>query len=332
VNLNDLTDEGGLQQDEWSLSAPTFGKDGQLAVVGWGGKRTKNSDKYYILKCAHCSKDSELFGEGFFQSIKSNLIKDKLPCGCSRFTKWSRYQYTVLCKRKAEELGYKFLDFVGEWKGASTKIKMLCEKHGEWTSGIVSAMVGAGNGCPECRNVAITEMSTKGDEVMVESFFNSDGFHPDTKFWRSERLRKSGHKGYWFMSCPDCGQVGESISSNLQRGCRPCACSKHRQQECYINLIIEGENPVAIKFGVARDASQRVDHQCRTSNYTVKQHSVYQFPDVASCKKAERECRQELECGVVLRRDMPDGYTETTWVYNLEKIIQIYERNGGTIA
>lgn len=45
--------------------------------------------------------------------------------------------------------------------------------------------------------------------------------------------------------------------------------------------------------------------------------------------KAERECLQELECGVVLKRDMPDGYTETTWYYNLEKIIQIYERNGG---
>jgi hypothetical protein len=26
---------------------------------------------------------------------------------------------------------------------------------------------------------------------------------------------------------------------------------------------------------------------------------------------------------------MPDGYTETTWVYNLDKIVEIYERNGG---
>jgi hypothetical protein len=28
---------------------------------------------------------------------------------------------------------------------------------------------------------------------------------------------------------------------------------------------------------------------------------------------------------------MRDGWSETTWVYNLERIIEIYERNGGII-
>lgn len=88
---------------------------------------------------------------------------------------------------------------------------------------------------------------------------------------------------------------------------------------------------VAIKFGIANNSKQRMKQQSSKSIYTLKQHSVYTFRSVEECKKAERECRQELECGVVLKRDMSDGYTETTWVYNIDRIIEIYERNGGII-
>jgi hypothetical protein len=53
---------------------------------------------------------------------------------------------------------------------------------------------------------------------------------------------------------------------------------------------------------------------------------------VEQCKKAERECKKELETGVVLKRDMPDGYSETTWAYNIGKVKDIYERNGGVLV
>ena len=37
ANLEDLIDpEYGLQQDEWSLTRPRFGTEGQLEVIGWG--------------------------------------------------------------------------------------------------------------------------------------------------------------------------------------------------------------------------------------------------------------------------------------------------------
>ena len=39
MNLEDLIDENGLQQDEWSLTNPVFGEDGQLEVVGYNGKK-----------------------------------------------------------------------------------------------------------------------------------------------------------------------------------------------------------------------------------------------------------------------------------------------------
>ena len=69
MNLEDLIDENGLQQDEWSLSRPTFGETGQLEVVGWSGKNKKGKGaKYYIVMCSKCSSDSELFNGGYFKT------------------------------------------------------------------------------------------------------------------------------------------------------------------------------------------------------------------------------------------------------------------------
>lgn len=335
MNLEDVLDPNyGLQQDEWSLTKPRFGEDGQLAVIGWSGRQ--RTHKYYILKCIKCSHDSELFGEGYFKSLKGSIIKGQSPCGCSKRLHWSKEQYRVLCSRKATELGHTFLGFVGEWKAQKTKIKMLCEKHGEWSSGIINNLINKGYGCPRCKDDAIAEAvgvrSTKPDDVMIDSFRKSGGFHPDTQFWRSERKDNQEYKRYWYVSCPECNQIGESISSSLQKGKRPCACSPMRQQEAYINWVVDDHNTVvAIKFGVANNSKHRIKQQDSRSAYTLKQHCIHQFPSVQQCKQAERECLQELETGVILKRDFPDGYTETTWVCNLERIIQIYERNGGSV-
>ena len=329
MNLEDLLDENGLQQDEWSLTAPTFGKEGQLQVIGWARKNSQNN-KYYILKCIKCSKDYELFGDGYFKSLKGSLITGRVPCGCALNPRWSKEQHFIRCSRKAEELNYLFLGFHGKWLARKTKISMMCSDHGIWNTGDISNLNIGNNGCPTCALENISKLNSKTDDVMIASFFASGAFHPDSKFWRSARLTKSGYRQYWYMSCPECEEIADSTSTDLQRGHRPCLCSKNRQKEAYINLLVDdNNNTVSIKFGVAVDSKERTKKQNRASTYDVQQYSVYAFTSVQSCRKAERECKQQLECGVVLKRDMPDGYTETTWAYNLEKIIEIYERNGG---
>jgi len=328
MNLVDLLDENGLQQDEWSLTKPVFGKEGQLQVVGWSGK-SNGGHKHYIVKCSKCQSDPELFGEGYFSHYKGDLKRGYLSCGCMKSPRWSLSQYKILCNRYAHRIGYTFLGFVGEWKGACTRVRMFCEKHGEWSSGIITTLINGGkSGCPMCR----IDLITKPDEVMIASFHKSKAFHPDTKFWRSERSDRQGRRRYWHVYCPECGESGEGYSGDLQKGSRPCACNRQRQKEAYIHWIVDDyDNTVAIKFGISRDSKKRRRQQGYKTTYEVRQYVVYTFQDVASCKKAERECLQQLECGVILKRDLPDGYTETTWTYNLEKIIEIYKQNGGTL-
>ena len=328
ANLEDLIDpEYGLQQDEWSLTRPRFGAEGQLEVIGWSG-RTERGIKFYLLRCNICLRDTELFEGGYFRSNKGNLERGKSPCGCAAKYVWTKEQYTILCSRKAEGLGYAFLGFVGEWKRSTTKIKTLCREHGEWDSGTVNGLINSGIGCPGCKVEAIIKARTKPDSVMVESFFASGAFHPDTKFCRSER--KVHRAIYWSVYCPDCRTRGEATAGNLRKGKRSCKCSPHRQQESYINLLRDLDNQtVAIKFGVANNSEVRVKQQNNKCFYEVSNHSVYYFPDKKSCIMAENECIQRLACGVISKEFMPDGFTETTWALNLDKIISIYEKHGG---
>lgn len=328
MNLEDVLNEKGLQQDEWSLSKPTFGEEGQLKVIGWNGR--SRTHKLYILQCSKCSQDSELFGEGIFISLKSSLIEGQLPCGCARKTNWSLAQYEVLCRRAANSLGFTFNGFEGEWRKGLTKVSMTCPEHGEWTTTSVTSLISGGRGCPKCGRITLIAASTKSDSVMIPTFRATGAFHEETTFWRSDRLTAQGSKSYWFMSCPECGEIGESTGSGLQKGQRPCDCSKHRQREAYINFVIDQEQVIAIKFGISRDSNTRARHQNLRAIYEVQQQSVYIFSDVTSCKRAERECKQELDCGVLTKEEMPDGWSETTWVYNLDKITEIYEKNGGT--
>ena len=329
MNFVDLVDEKGLQQDGWSLTKPVFGNEGQLEVVGWSGKN-KSRAKFYLLKCKICSCDSELFGDGYFKSEKSSLVGlSAIPCGCSRRPSWSKSQFAVLCNRKAAELGYTFLGFSGTWIGQNTKITLNCKDHGTWTSGSINNFISKARGCTVCGIDSSATSKIKPDDVMSASFFALGAFHPDTKFLRSERVNSYGLKPYWHVYCPDCQEQGESSSSDLQKGQRPCACSKHRQQECYINIIFDSENAVAIKFGIANNSKARIRKQNKNSIYDIRQHTVYQFSSVSSCKSAERECKRDLVCEVVPRQEMLDGFTETTYVYNLDKIKQIYKKHGG---
>ena len=104
--------------------------------------------------------------------------------------------------------------------------------------------------------------------------------------------------------------------------------SKQRQKEAYIHFI-SCSFQVLIKFGVARVHRDRIKVQQKLCIYPIESFGAWAFPTKTLCLAAETECKQTLECGVLTKEEMPDGYTETTWVYNLEKIISIYEKHGG---
>lgn len=167
----------------------------------------------------------------------------------------------------------------------------------------------------------------RADPLLVsqkERFFASGGFSPGTVF-----IPSPNREYHTLVFCPDCGQTGEGCNQNLANGFRPCSCGPARQKEAYINFVKECAGPIAVKFGIANRSEIRIRNQNSCCIYDVENFGVWEFETKKSCLAAERECKQTLECGVLTKEEMPDGYTETTWVYNLEKIITIYEKHGG---
>lgn len=203
MNFNEVI-VGMLNIDEFC--GQKFGENNQLEALGWSERSYSN--KIYILKCNVCSQDIELFGEGYFKSTKNHLVKGSLPCGCASNHGWSEDQYKVLCRRNAAELGYVFVNFSSTWDAQRTKIKMLCSKHGEWDSGNIHNLLSGGRGCPTCKSDEFGQRSMKSDSHIIQTFLNSGGFHPETKFWISNRTNNRGNKSYWYMLCPECGEEG----------------------------------------------------------------------------------------------------------------------------
>lgn len=327
MNLVEIIAQDELRQDDWSKTPRTFGANNQIQIIGW--VKSLSGRKLYVIKCHKCSQDYELFGEGYFRQTKSELVKGGLPCGCSHIPKWSKEQHMIRCDRAASALGYKFLGFFGDWKLQYTKLRMECKLHGEWSSGTITSLINSNKGCPQCAMEALWKLKTRTNKEMTDLFLATGAFHPETKFWRSDKLTTQGISAYWIMSCPECGETGESFVGNLHKGHRSCHCSQPRQQEAYVNFIEDSGLLVGLKFGIANNSAVRASSQNRACAFDVVNKFVYKFPDTTSCKAAERECKKELDCGVILKRDMPDGYTETTHVYNLDKIIQIYKNHGG---
>lgn len=324
IDLSDVV----LNQDEWSKQGYSFGEASQLRVIGWSGRCGNN--KLYVMKCSKCCEDPELFGQGTFTLPKAGILRGVFPCGCSKTPKWDKEQWEIKIKRRALELNAQFLGFSVDWVGKDTRVRMDCNKHGEWSTGRLDTLLNAKQGCPLCGNDLVSIKKTKPDDVMVKSFLASGSFHPDTKFWRSERKTGQGVKAYWFYSCTDCGEVGESFSGGLQEGKKSCGCIQ-AQNQAYINLISYGSALYAVKFGISSNPENRVRQQNSSSNYEIVKFLVYEFSGTSSCRAAERECKKELECGIVPREDMPDGYTETTYVRNINDIISIYEKHGGIL-
>ena len=64
-------------------------------------------------------------------------------------------------------------------------------------------------------------------------------------------------------------------------------------------------------------------------HYT-KLYEVWEFPNVDSCKNAEKEVKKSLYCGIFTKAEIPDGWTETTSIKSIEQIIQIYKKYNGT--
>lgn len=108
-------------------------------------------------------------------------------------------------------------------------------------------------------------------------------------------------------------------------------CKGRTQQQAYINMVISGHIPVAIKIGISNSSPNRLKIQNRTNLFKMVNIGVWEFPTVQSCREAEAHCKRVFECSVLSCRELQDGWTETTSIKNLDSVVKVYENFGGVL-
>lgn len=289
----------------------------------------RSNSRIILVQCEVCEKDPELYGEGIFKVYKSNLYKGNSPCGCGSGFKYSESQTAVILSRLAKERGFifeGFKEFV-EKRVVDSRCLVACKSHGIWETSVGSFK--RGSGCPECFKEFIGDFNRKPDEEMVESFQAKGKYPEGTTFKRSNRTNGKGWKQYWEVSCPVCETSVTAYAGSIQDGVISCGCGKALQTYAYISTIQKVGSPIALKFGVTRNPEKRAKSVREKIAFVYEVLEYWIFPNSDLCKAAEREVKARLKTCVISKEEMPDGYTETTHLKNIDFIRDIYEEFSG---
>lgn len=288
----------------------------------------------YLCKCSVCEKDPELFDEGYFRTTKAHLRAGRLPCGCSKSPRWNKNQAEIILQREANKDGFKLISQVGDFEGTRTRYVFCCPVHGNLIPKTFSDFM-SGRRCIECHRDNLAQMKVKPDEEFIQEFFFSGAYKANTEFWRSERespIREKYRKPcklHWWCKCGECGEVTEHLASDLKSGVKGCSCGTKGQTMAYIHLLEDSGIGVALKFGISKRSAKRLKQQQQKTFLDISVIGEWIFTNTQDCKNAERSVKESLETVVVSQTDFKDGYTETTSIKNLEKIVKIYEDFGG---
>lgn len=200
----------------------------------------KGGKTYYKVSCSECSKDTELFPDGF-EIVKSNIGKT-VPCACTRSYKYTENQYMVKVKRVLDKSNYKFLGWEGEYKESYSYLKVVCN-----TTGIHRVVGLTYLLSQDTLPRADRSGNFKEIDDHIETFMETGKYLDGTRFFK-------GEEECWLMICPKCSYdeyvknglcsgVFKTIRGNCLKGSRPCRCShaplSKRQQEFRVGKILK---------------------------------------------------------------------------------------------
>lgn len=244
-------------------------KGGVLTVMGCCKEKCSRGALFRV-ECSICSKDVELFPDGF-KSKKGNLVVGQISCGCSNKFKWNESQYKVLVSRECTKSNYKFLGWSGEFVGQKTKLHLHNLDNGNiWKTTSINNLLNNGRGCPvECYT-----RQRKPSEVAVKQLIeicNTEGH----SFLSLSKYNNAASKFKWV--CKEGHNCKTSVANFLSgTRCKTCRDIKqglygfykdriHEQDYLYIYKI---KDQPYIKVGRSFEPDRRLkENQSRINKY-----------------------------------------------------------------
>lgn len=284
-------------------------------------ERGKSKRLEVVFKCPTCAEDPELFGEGVFTILKSNLWKGIVSCGCSKTFKYSKSQYEVRVKRLCHTYNYSFLGWKGEFKKCRDSYPILkCETTNVTTSTTsLDSFLNAGTEIPKNFNLK----TRKSEQEVLD---NLKGNYPSTVELRfvGDRLVSDGI--CWEYYCNLCETLRSMRLTSIHKGITGCGCySKvHSDEDEGYLYVVEwyGFCESFIKFGYTmKSVEDRVKEQFYKGklDYNIlykikgKKKNIVQIEYLLKNKyKNFSKCPRDW---------LPDGYTETVQRSELSNIL-----------
>lgn len=149
----------------------------------------------------------------------------------------------------AEKRGYKFLDFVGEYKNKHGEALFECSTHGIW-SGIIGNFVNTDAKCPKCSSVI--PQSERELQLHSIAIFENYQFMG----WEN-RYVNSNSKA--LMNCPNHGvwSVGAIDFISKRNRCPGCATGGYSPFKCGTLYALLSDCKSMVKIGISNNPSHR---------------------------------------------------------------------------
>lgn len=264
-------------------------KGGLLTVTGLSDRRTSGGSKYYTVDCSICSKDTELFPNGF-EIPKRPLKKGTAPCGCSKTPHWSKEQYKILVKRECIKRGnIKSHVFIGgDWHKKKTRVKLECLKDGNTWDISINNLLNTTSGCPKCMAIGVGDRfrpPQKEVDAIIKEICKEEGL--EFISWVDGYINAQSKFNWTCANGHKCQTTVSNFTGKQANRCRTCAYEntslgfypeKAEDQDTlyllkFTGVGLDGLLEIFIKIGRTFDFDRRME-EFKKSSYQVEKLAI----------------------------------------------------------
>lgn len=260
----------------------------------------------------------------FWQKTNNHLNGNGCPlCLPAKLSQIHRLDYDKVKQDvlfSLQDTDSKLIEF--NYENSNSFCKLNCKKHGEYKQRIRAIL--SGHGCAKCAS----EVSAKIRSNPVESYIPEFQRLYNGKYDYSLATGDTS-KSRFKVICPEHGEFTTTVTNHLcGKGCVRCS-DGDRGYSCkksgvfYILKITDN----VIKFGISNNFDKRLKDIIKGSCFDISCMYKFNFEDGQIPREIESEViASDIVRSVVSRCDMVSGYTETTYLYNLTKILSIVSK------
>lgn len=267
-----------------------------------------------------------------------NFLRLSTGCPkCSGTQKLTQHEAAVNVKLKCLELNYTCEPFV-YISSKKTLLTLTCHNGHIWNTTTYHKLLQANKNygcCKKCGSMKSSE-KMRFDTNDVLQKINLRCKELNYKCGEFEYI--SSVKTKLPLTCNKGHSWSTTICRDFLNGSSCPLCKGHSQRIAYINSINDEQICIGLKYGIESIEGKRCKQQNSNSSFQIKRLKSFEFKTVDLCKNAERECKSIFQSenmrlnkkkGIFTKKELPDGYTETTYIKNIDKIIEIYKKYGG---